>query len=207
MKLRKLTRARMRRLTKIVLTFTTLALTLGLAGAGQARPGRTTNAPPPLSASDRNADLSALTSKLAELHIKRHKRLTVREVKALGLTPVPKQLATKLNKVAESTRASAAAVGDTYWYTYHYHGHFYADVYYSGPFLDSRGDTTYSDYNNYKICDWHGNNCIGLNVDTYVYNIDIGGTYYFYGRTGDQTPENHGIPVYGWGPFPDTPGY
>ncbi|MBV9047563.1 MAG: hypothetical protein JOY58_04805, partial [Solirubrobacterales bacterium] len=116
------------------MTVATLALTLALATAAQAHPGRTTKAPPPLPATVRNAEQSALQGKLAKLHLKRHTRLSARELKALGITPVPKRLAARLTKLVHSTRASAAAFGDTYYGTYPYYGHVWEDVYYDGPY-------------------------------------------------------------------------
>ena len=54
----------------MVLTLASLSLMTGLAGAAQATPGRTTNAPPHVPAKIRNAEVSALTGKLANLQVK-----------------------------------------------------------------------------------------------------------------------------------------
>ena len=61
-------------------------------------------------------------------------KLSARELQAIGLKPVPKQLAARFNKLAKSNRTRAATVGETYWFTYEYYGQVWADVYYSGPF-------------------------------------------------------------------------
>jgi hypothetical protein len=185
----------------VVLTLASLSLMSGLAGTAQATPGRTTNAPPPVSARVRNAELSALTSKLATLHLKRGTRPNARELKALGLKPVPKPLAARLKELANSTRAKAAGVGSTYWFTYQYYGAIWADVYYDGPQFDATS-TYYVVYSNYKICDPTGGNCMATNVYTEVFNIDIDGTYYYETPTTDQYPDSAGFPIYGYGPFP-----
>ena len=99
----------------IVLTLASLSLMTGLAAA-QATPGRTTDAPPPVPANGTNAELSALTSKLATLHLKRDVRPSARELKALGLKPVPKPMAARFKQLSKSNRARAATVGSTYWF-------------------------------------------------------------------------------------------
>jgi hypothetical protein len=185
----------------IVLTLASLSLMTGLAGAAQATPGRTTNAPPPVPARVRNAEQSALTSKLATLHLKRGLRPSARELKALGLKPVPKPLAARLKQLTKSNRARAATVGSTYWFTYQYYGHFWADVYYDGPYFNSGGNMYYLVYSNYKICDSAGGACTDLNVYTYVENVNIYGTWYFHGPT--PQPDSAGLPVYGTRPFQD----
>ena len=183
----------------IALTLAGLSLTIGLATAAQATPGRNTNPPPPVTASVRNAE-SALTSKLAKLHVKPHTGLTARELKALGLKLDPSWLAARFKQLAHSTRARAADAGATYWFTYQYYGHFWADVYYDGPYLNSRGYTNYTVYSNYKICDWRGNNCIDLNVYTYTINISQDGTNYYYQGPAGNMSDPWGMPEYGYGP-------
>lgn len=203
MQLKKLKRPPVRRAQTIVLTLATLALTLGPVGAAQATPGRTTNAPPSTPATATNAELSALTSKLAKLHLKRGARPSANELKALGLTRVPKPLAARFQQLTNSNRARAATVGSHYWFTYQYYGHFWADVYYDGPTVDLQAGVIYYEvYNNYKICDFQGENCRDLNVYTQVINLDIGGTYYYYNPVaGLSNPDSAGIPEYGLGPF------
>ena len=207
----KLKRYRVRGLTRIIMTVATLALTLALATAAQAHPGRTTKAPPPLPATVRNAEQSALQGKLAQLHLKRHTRLSARELKALGITPVPKRLAARLTKVVHSTRASAAVVGDTYWGTYQVYGNVWEDVYYtSEPDLiggiGPDGGAIYEGlqiFMNYKICDWQGNNCAAANQasDILAFGTNIG-NWYFEGATDEQLglggPGPGGFPPYGF---------
>ena len=182
----------------IALTFASLSLTIGPAAAAQATPGRTTN-PPPVPASVRNAE-SALTSKLAKLHVKRHTRLTARQLKALGLRPDPKPLAARFKGLANSTRAKAAGVGSTYWFTYQYYGSVWADVYYDGPQFNATS-AYYVVYSNYKICDAYGSDCIATNVYTDIFNIEIDGTYYYETPSDASSPDSAGFPVYGFGPF------
>lgn len=184
----------------IVLTLASLSLMTGLAGAAQAPAGRTTNAPPPVPARITNAELSALTSKLAALHLKRGKHPNARELKALGLKPVPKPLAARLKEFANSTRAKAADAGSTYWFTYQYYGLIWADVYYNGPQFDATS-TYYSVYSNYKVCDAYGGNCIATNVYTDIFNIEIDGTYYYETPNAASSPDSAGFPVYGYGPY------
>jgi hypothetical protein len=199
----------------ITLTLASLSLTIGLATAAQASPGRTTNPPPPVLASVRNAE-SALTSKLAKLHLKRHTRPTARQLKALGLRPDPSWLAARFKKLAHTTRARAADMGATYWFTYDYSGPFWANVYYDGPYVDSVGDTYYEVSSNWVMCEsyaawWQaaapdGRVCTDLNVYTGVANVEIDGTYYFDGAAVNggalNTPDSDGMPTYGWGPYP-----
>jgi hypothetical protein len=186
----------------IVLTLASLSLMSGLAGAAQATPGRTTKAPPPVPARVRNAELSALMSKLAKLHLKRGARPSARELKALGLRPDPKQLAARFKRLTKSTRARAATAGSTYWFTYQYYGHFWADVYYRGPLLDlTAGVIYYEVLSNYKICDGEGGDCTDLNVYTMVLNLDLDGTYVYSTPYGGESPDSAGLPEYGMGPF------
>lgn len=185
----------------IVLTLASLSLMTGLAAAAQARPGRTTNAPPVVPTRVRNAEQSGLTSKLAKLHLKRGARPSARELKALGLKPVPKPLAARFKQLTSSIRARAAAAGPTYWFTYQYYGHFWADVYYDGPYFNSAGNTYYVINSAYKICDSVGGGCIGLHVYTEVNNINIDGTWYFGGNAVALQPDWAGLPVYGNGPY------
>jgi hypothetical protein len=184
----------------IALTLAGLSLTIGLATAAHATPGRTTNRSPPVPASVRNAE-SALTSELAKLHVKPHTRLTPRQLKGLGLKPDPSWLAARFKQLAHSTRARAADAGATYWFTYQYDGHFWADVYYTGPYRNSKGYTNYTVYSNYKICDWQGYNCIDLNVYTSTINISQDGTNYYYQGPGGYMSDPWGMPEYGYGPF------
>jgi hypothetical protein len=185
----------------IVLAVVTLSLVSGLAGAAQGTPERTTNAPPPVPASISSTDLPALTRELAKLHVKPHERLSVRELKALGLRPVSKQLAARFKQLARSTRAKAATAGATYWFTTPYYGQVWVDVYYDGPTINPFGDTVYEVYSNFKICDVQGNNCIPLNAYTLIKNIGIDGTYYYTTPVGGFLPDDDGFPVYGFGPF------
>jgi hypothetical protein len=199
----------------IALTLASLSLTIGLAAAAQATPGRTTNPPPPVPASVRNAE-SALTSKLAKLHVNRQTRLTARQLKALGLKPDPSWLGARFKKLAHSTRARAAAVGATPWFTYQYSGPFWANVYYSGPNVTTAGDTFYGVYSNWVMCEsyaawWqaavpNGHTCVDLNVYTVVTNVEIDGSYYYEGAdvngAGLTIPDSDGLPTYGWGPYP-----
>lgn len=194
----------------ITLTLASLSLTIGLATAAQATPARTTNPPPPVPASVRNAE-SALTSKLAELHVKRHTRLTAGQIKALGLKPDPRWLAARFQKLTHSTRARAADMGATYWFTYQYSGPFWANVDYSGPYSDGYGPIYYQVYSNYVMCNWFategqaaapdGNNCVNLNVFTTLMNVELDGSYYYEGA-GLTTPDSDGFPAYGYGPYP-----
>ena len=185
----------------MVLTLASLSLMTGLAGAAQATPGRTTNAPPLVPALIRNAEVSALTGKLAKLQATYGTRLSARELQAIGLKPVPMQLAARFNKLAKSNRTRAATVGETYWFTYEYYGQVWADVYYSGPFVNPNGDIQYYLYSNYKICDPQGNNCIASNVFTLNDNIDINGTYYYSDPVSGSSPDWAGFPLYGYGPY------
>jgi hypothetical protein len=140
-----------------------------------------------------NAELSALTSKLAKLHLERHTRLSARELKELGLTPVPGQLAARFQKLAKSRRASAADYGSTYWWTQPYYGHIWEKVYYTGPIQSIPYYYYYYVYSNYVICNSQatvedaaspdGKTCIDLNWFTYTENYDIGGNYYLAGPT------------------------
>ena len=198
----------------IALTLASLSLTIGPAAAAQATPGRTTNPPRPVPASVRNAE-SALKSKLAKLHVKRHTRLTARQLKALGLKSDPSWLAARFKKLAHSTRAKAADVGATPWFTYDYSGPFWANVYYNGPYVTTIGDTYYQVYSNWVMCEsyaawWqaavpNGQTCVDLNVYTLVTNIEIDGSYYYEGAdvngAGLTIPDSDGLPTYGWGPY------
>ena len=190
----------------IALTLVSVSLTIGLAGAAQAHRGRITNAPPALPASVRNAELSALMSKVAKLHVEGGTRLSARELSALGLTRVPGRMAARFTRLAKSTRARTATVGSTYWFTYQYYGHFWADVYYDGPFYDQYGEPFYNVFSNYKICDSQGANCIDLNTFTWITNIELQGTYYYINAAGGYVPDSYGLPVYGNGPQQDGPG-
>jgi hypothetical protein len=194
----------------IALTLASLSLTVGLAVAAPAHPGRTTNAPPPvLAARIRNAELSALRRQLAKLHLKRGARPSARELKALGLRPVPKPLAARLNKLAKSTSARVADVGSTYWFRYQYYGHFWADVYYDGPYPTGYGQIYYDVFSNYQIWDYQGTNCINLNVWTEVSNIQEppDGTWYYNTPDGpDGLGDSAGLPEYGWVPLVRTQG-
>jgi hypothetical protein len=169
------------------------------AGRPAAAPLQTTKAPPVIS----SAQTRALASKLDRSLSKLGKHPTVGQLKALGLRPDPKQMAADFNKLAHSTRARAATEGSTYWLTYQYYGHFWADVYYSGPYVAiTDGTTFYVVYSNYKICDWQGNNCNDLNVYTFVGNYDIDGHYYFdAGLASGFTLDSAGMPEYGYGPY------
>ena len=185
----------------MVLTLASLSLMTGLAGAAQATPGRTTNAPTPVSPPIRNAEVSVLMGKLAKLQATYGTRLSPRELQAIGLKPVPKQLATRFHKLAKSNRARAATMGETYWFTYDYYGQVWVDVYYTGPMVNPNGDTQYYLYSNYKICDPQGNNCIASNLFTLNDNIDINGTYYYSDAVSGSSPDWAGFPVYGYGPY------
>lgn len=196
---------------RVALALAGLALSLVLivgsspahaAGRPAAAPSRTTKAPPIISLHTTEALASRLDRSLSKLG----KRATLQQLKALGLRPDPKQLAARFNKLAHSTRARPATVGSTYWFTYQYYGHFWADVYYTGPEVDGGGHTFYQVYSNYKICDWQGENCIDLNVYTQIQNIDYDGTYYYLSPVsqgnveGTITPDSAGMPEYGFGP-------
>ena len=196
----------------IALTLASLSLTIGLATAAQATPGRTTYPTPSVPASLRNAE-SAVTSKLAKLHVKRGTRLTARQLKALGLKPDPSWLAARFKTLAHSTRARAADAGATPWFTYQYYGPFWVNVAYDGPHLDGIGRTYYYVYSNYAMCNWFatpaqaaapdGDNCVNLNVYTVTTNTEIDG-YYYYSDVAAyaNTPDSDGLPMYGYGPYP-----
>ena len=190
-----------------------LALIVGSSPAHAASrpavaPSQNTKAPPVLSARTREALASQLDRRLSKLG----KGPTVRQLEALGLRPDPKQLAARFNKLAHSTRARAADIGSTYWFTYQYYGHVWADVYYTGP----TGNGTYTVYSNYKICPLIGpipvpvsvfgaptaelDGCMHLNVYTYILNIAIDGRYYYLGLS-SFNPDSAGMPEYGFGPF------
>jgi hypothetical protein len=196
----------------ITLMIASLSLTIGLATAAQAAPGRTTNRPPSVPPSVRNAE-SALTSKLAKLHVKRDTRLTAPQLKSLGLKPDPNWLAAKFKQLAHSTRARAADAGATPWFTYQYYGPFWVNVAYDGPHLDGIGRTYYYVYSNYVMCNWFvtpaqaaapdGENCVNLNLYTVTTNTEIDG-YYYYGdvAANANTADSDGLPTYGYGPYP-----
>jgi hypothetical protein len=196
----------------MALMVASLSLTIGLATAAQAAPGRPTNALPPVPASVRNAE-SALTSKLAKLHVNRHTRLTAHQLKALGLRPDPRWLAARFKKLAHTTRAMAADAGATRWFTYQYYGPFWANVAYDGPYVDGIGRTYYGVYSNYVMCGAFatpgqaavpdGHNCIDLNVYSWTTNTEINGSFYYWDASAfANTPDWEGLPIYGDGPFP-----
>jgi hypothetical protein len=194
----------------IALTLASLSLTIGLAGAAQAQPGQTSHAPPPLPTSTVNAEVSALTIKFAKLHIMRGAGLSARELKALGLRPVPKQLAARFKRLAHSGRARAATAGSTFWFTQFYYGQVWQDVYYSGPYSNAGAIppgsgiglfTYYLVYMNFKVCDPFQSHCIPTNVYTTVSNVNYDGTYYYQYNDGQSWPDTQGFPIFGDGPY------
>jgi hypothetical protein len=163
-------------------------------------------------ASVRNAE-SALTSKLAKLHVKPRTRLTAPQLKALGLKPDPSWLAAKFKHLAHSTGARVADQGATRWFTYDYYGPFWANVAYDGPYLDGIGRTYYGVFSNYVMCDafatvWQaavpdGHTCIDLNAYSWTTNTEINGSFYYWDSYAfANTPDSDGLPIYGDGPFP-----
>ena len=189
---------------KIVLTLASLSLMFGLVGATAASAAQTTKAPPAVRASTRDAGLSELATTLAKFHVNRNTRLSVNELKALGLKSLSSQESARVNKLAKSHGAKAATAGTYYWYTYHYYGHVWVDVYYSGPYYwYPYWHPYYVVYNNYKLCNYSGTGCLSTNLYTYTDYLDWygNGSWYCYSPYSAYSSSSGGIPVYGYGPY------
>ena len=198
-----------------------LALTVGSSPAHAARGqaaarSQTRKAPPPFSPRARRALASKLERSLSKLG----KRPTLRQLEAVGLKPVPERVATTFNKLGKGTRARAADAGWTYWFSYHYHGNVWADVWYEGPYPSFVAPySAYSYYDvatEYELCDTTGSTCYPLSYGYYDYNygqydytdvytqvenVDINGTYFYYQPGGLFSFDSSGNPEYGFGPY------
>jgi hypothetical protein len=174
---------------------------MGLAAAAQASPPRIAKPLPPVPASTRNAQLSAITSKLAKLHLKLGMRLSARELKTLGLTPVPKRLAARLPRRASRGDARTADLASIWWYQYQITpSNVWAVVWYDPtPSPGDWGSDWYTIYTEYWVCDPNGNNCIDTDMYTYwYYVVPWGGNYTYYdGPSGSSSS----APELGWGPY------
>jgi hypothetical protein len=190
------------KLKRIAVTLASFSLMMGLAAAAQASPPRIAKPLPPVPASTGTPQLSAITSKLAKLHLKLCMRLSARELKTLGLTPVPKRLAVRLPRRASRGDARTASVspGWTFWHQYQLTPtNVWAQVWwYSVPYVDSAGDAWYTIDTVYWVCDQNSNNCYDTGDYTYEYYIrTFAGFFFYYNPSGSAASD----PELGWGPY------
>jgi len=181
---------------KILLLLASLALLVGVVASAQsnARPSNTaltTKAPRALSASTRAADLSKLGNK----------RLSSKQLKALGLKPASRQQLARLKQLQKSSKSVARTshVGTYAWYTNHYYGNTWQDVRYSGPYYSGYWSPYYVIYDNFKTCTNSGTGCIDGDAFTYQYFLHYtpNNTWYYYGPSGYTTYHQ----ALGFGPY------
>jgi hypothetical protein len=102
--------------------------------------------------------------------------------------------------VAASTNAvNTHAVGCNYWYTWHYLGNVWVDSYYCGPYYSYPWWPYYRIYDNFKVCNSSGYNCISAQSWTwqdYLYYWPLH-TWYYYGPSGYSTSHE----LVGYGPY------
>ena len=169
---------------KILTTFVSVAMMIGLVAAAQASaassPGRTTSAPPVAKPSRPAAKLSVLEN---------HKRLDRQQLKALGLKPlsghqlaVVKQLGPRRRATSGPRPHMSAPISD---YTWHNSGFSWADKYYSDYTYYYNSNLSYYYYyyyDNWKTCTTSGTGCLSAHAYTYYYYEDLYyyGTWYYY---------------------------
>ena len=124
--------------------------------------------------------------------------LTAKQIKTEGVAVkrVSPKVALLARQLRSRTRgARAATAGSTYWYTYQSLDNSWVDRWYTGGFY-SYPYYYYVVYDNFKTCEYSGNNCIDGNAYTYrylVYDYETGGWYWWYN---ENDPEGGG-----WGPY------
>jgi hypothetical protein len=176
---------------KIVPAFASLALLFGLVHAAQARilvNAQTT--PAPASA--------AAVRKAHTLRLDAGKSLNAKRLKAegVGVKPASRgvtRLANQLRKRAGG--AKAATAGSTYWYTFQNYDNSWVDRFYTGGFYEYPYEY-YVVYDNFKTCEYTGENCIDGNAFTYQYLVYYYPTEEWFWEYNTSDPNGGG-----WGPY------
>jgi hypothetical protein len=187
-------------LKKTLAALASLAVMVGTVGAAQAgthaptrHAARSTKAPPAVKASTRAADLAKFRS---------GKRLSARQLRALGLKPLSHRQVARIKKLQKMSkhRATMSAVGAHYWFTWQNARNSWSDRYYSGPYYSYPWYPYYVVYDNWKTCTFSGTNCIDAHAYTYQYYLYYypNGTWYYYNTGGYQS---NSVNYSGFGPY------
>jgi hypothetical protein len=140
------------------------------------------------SAAQRSAGMAALQAKLRQFH---GKKLTARQLRALGLRTPSKSLA---GHRLRHNGARVADVGCTYWYTYQYAGFVWVNRYYCGPGYSYPWYPYYYLYDNFYLCPAGSTtNCASTRLWYWEYYL----YYYPYGTWYTAGPNGYNDSEYG----------
>lgn len=131
------------------------------------------------SASQRSSGIAALQAKLRQFH---GKKLTARQLRALGLRPASKSLT--VHRLRRG--AKIADVGCTYLTTYQYSGFAWVNRYYCGPYYSYPWYPYYYLYDNFYLCSASNTGCLSTNKWYWQYYLYYypNGAWYTYGPGG-----------------------
>jgi hypothetical protein len=144
-----------------------LLAVVGLTGAGVATstshsvPAKVLSA----TASQQSAGIKTLQAKLRQFH---GRKLTAKDLRALGLRPASKSLA---GHRLRPNGARIADVGCTYWYTYQYAGFVWVNRWYCGPYYSYPWYPYYYLYDNFYLCNYANSGCVNTHVWYWQYYL------------------------------------
>jgi hypothetical protein len=174
---------------KMLTALVSISMMFVLVGSAQAR---NTKAPRTVSAKTRTAAIAKLESRLVKIGA--GKRLSAKQLKALGLRPASAATSARMNRLRKHGVARAATVGSVYWYSYTYAGVVYVDRWYDGPFVSGSWDPYYVIYDNFRI----GGNYADIFYYEYLLDYNNSGAWYWYGPNGYGGDNGPGFgPLYG----------